>query len=401
MNELRSYEDQVAASIQDANASLNKAHSMENLAGQMPASNTVLKLFGVMVVLMLVIGGGVQFMLMSPSLSSEMKRNAMMLFPVVAISLWLGVPLLFMLRRARSKASRVAAVAVHVSCPTCGANNQLVAGDPAAACAYCSSRLVPSPTVMMQVLEAGNVVRREAGMAQLRAKRAVTLSMRNASVNPMKVMLGSWSAVAMLGLGSFVLSAAVEGDHHTMAVAALVMAAMALPVLLFLLWRVMRRERWSSPLHDLEQQFSGRYSTKLEDQVAWLNAYWAETYSDYWIVGAGLRFGTLSATVAGYPMLLDAHPDKPYGGARHAKDYLPRLNILVAAQLPLKASLMRLSAEAEVHVDALRRMGFQLRLSTSGILATADALMLAHLMKQPENLHSLAQTFQSLAHLAS
>lgn len=374
---------------------------MKNMAAQMPASNVVLKWFGVFMAVIVVMTGGVQFMLMNPSVSGELKQSALMIFPVVAIGLWLGVPLFFMARRSRKKASRVSAATVPVSCPTCGANNRLIAGDAAAACAYCSSRLVPSPAVMMEVLEAGNRARREAGMAQLRAKRAVTLSTRNAGVDPMKVVLGSWGMVAMLGLGSFVVSAGLEGDHHTMAVAALVMAAMALPVLLFLLWRVLRRERWSSPLLDLEQQFSGRYSTQLKDQVAWLNAYWAETYSDFWIVGVGLRFGTLSATVAGYPMLLDAHPEKPYGGARHAKGFLPRLNILVAAELPLEASLSRLPPEAQVHEDAIRKMGFRLRLSTSGILATAQPIMLTHLMKQPEDLHALAQTFQSLAHLAA
>ena len=402
VEELRHYEWQYAASLEGANASLNQAQSMENIAGQMPASNTMLKRFGGMMVVILLLGGGVQFMLMNPSFSSEMKRSAMMLFPLVAIGLWLGVPLFFMLRRSRTKAARVSAAAIHVSCPSCGANNQLMAGNTAAACAYCSARLVPSPTVMMQVLEAGDIAQRRAGMARLIAQRALTLSSRNASVNPIKVVAGSWGTVAILGLGSFMVSAGVEGDYHTMAVLSLVIAAMALPVLLFLLWRLQRRERWSAPLLDLEQQFAGRYSTKLNDQVEWLNAYWPETYSDYWIVGVGLRFGTLAAKVAGYAMLLDVHPEKPYGSAHYARDFLPRLNILVAAAIPLQAqSLSRLPADAQVHVDVIRRMGFQIRLSTSGILATAKPEVLGLFKKKPDALHSLAQTFQSLARLAA
>lgn len=402
VEELRRYEQQYAASLQGANASLNQAQSMENLAGQMPASNTMLKMVGGMMTVMLLLGGGVQFMLMNPSLSGEMKRNAMMLFPVVAIGLWLGVPLFFMIRRARTKAARVSAPAVHVSCPSCGANNQLMAGDTAAACAYCSARLVPSPTVMMQVLEAGDIAQRRAGMAQLIAQRSMTLSSRNASVNPVKMVAGSWGLVAVLGLGTFAVSAALEGDHHTMAILSLVIAAMALPVLLFLLWRLQRRERWSAPLFDLEQQFGGRYSTKLNDQVGWLNTYWPETYSDFWIVGVGLRFGTLATEVAGYPVLLDVHPEKPYGGARHASEFLPRLNILVAAAIPLQAqSLSRLPAGAQVHLDMIRRMGFRISLSTSGVLVTAKPEVLGSFAKKPEALHSLAQTFQSLTNLAA
>ncbi|MFT5353213.1 MAG: hypothetical protein ACI9KE_000411 [Polyangiales bacterium] len=194
----------------------------------------------------------------------------------------------------------------------------------------------------------------------------------------------------------------VEGDTRQRVIISLVLCAFVLPVLLFLLWRAHHKERWSLPLFDLETQFSGRYSTSLNDQVAWLNTYWADTYNPYWIIGMGRRFGTLRVDVGGYSMLLDVHPEKPHAHTRYANSYRPRLNVLVAAHILLQAqSSSRLTVDARVHFDTLQRMGFTLVFSTSGILAEGSPELIKRFAKRPEELHLLAQTLQSLANLAA
>ena len=291
---------------------------------------------------------------------------------------------------------------MQVACPTCGAGNRLVAGDTNAGCAYCGARLVPSRTVVQQVLDAAALAARQAGMAQLRAQRAMTLSMRKASVNPAMIMLGSFGSLLCLSGGAMLLSALAEGNVRNASILTLLILVVSLPLFGYFYWRSRRRERWTSPLLDLANQFQGRYSTKLEDQVGWLNAHWPITYSDYYITGVGLRFGTLSADVAGYAVLVDAHPEKPYGHTRGTDGFQPRLNVLLAAYIPLEAqSLSRLPAPARAHYDALREMGFQVSFSTAGILAEGNKALIQHFAKKPDELHLLAQAFQSLTLLGS
>lgn len=403
MEELRRYEGQHASSTDDANVALKNAAAIENVAGQIPAASTTFKIFGVSLGFMLLAGAGVQFALMNRSCSSEAQSSLMMFYPMVVLSVWLGIPIFLGVRRSMKKASRVVgAQQIHVACPTCGADNVLVAGSTGAGCAYCSARLVPSATAVIRVLDASATAQRVARMAEMRAKRAMTLRMRKASVNPAMMVFGSFSMLFFLGSGSFLVNSIFEGDVRSVALLSLVMSVAAAPVLLFFLWRNRRRERWALPVMDLAHQFSGHYSTRLEDQVEWLNTYWTMSYSDYWITGAGLRFGTLQANVAGYAVMVDLHPEKPYGSAAHAKDFQPRLNILLACQIPLRAqSYASLGTEARGHYDALRNAGFALQMSTSGILAEGDQSVIKHYSRKPDDLHGLSRTLQTLALLAS
>lgn len=394
VDELLGYEGKYAASLDDANTSLKNAQYMEDVAGQARSSVNPQKLIVGLFVFITVLGGGAQLLLMS---GSPGAAPLVCLFPVV-VFIAVAVVLFLVFRQKRLRAAQVSAGSVPVACPTCGAPNQLVAGAAGSACDYCGSRLVPSTTVIRGVLDAGVVAQRQAGLRVLRAERSMTLVLRKATANPYRFVL-AFMLMPFIGVPiAFALSGDGTGPLIGLAGIAILLVLFAVP---YFLLRHQRRQAWKEPLQNLALQFGGRHSAELVDQVKWLNAYWSDTYRDAWIFGAGTRFGIVTADVGGYPLLLDTNPEGSIDRARNLVAYPPRLNILVAAYIPLEAqSLKRLSPEARTHFDALSHAGFVLTLSTSGILAEANSDVIAGCDHKPGGLRSLAKTFQSLTGLA-
>jgi hypothetical protein len=306
-------------------------------------------------------------------------------------SLVLGVQAKRSLDRASVGASRVA-------CPSCGAPNDLGAGQALASCRYCQAALVPSRTVMMQAIGAARAAQRSAEIARYRTERsAAQLNLRRSapSATPY-IALGAPLPIILTATIVFGVSA-VRGDPDApLPVVGGMLTLLGLNLCAMVgvyAWRSFRRARFTQAIAALARQFGGRILPGMPDVVAWLNAHWAAPY-DVQYMSSGPHHVAAAIDAAGYAVLVDVDT--------HAADperCPPRAHIVLAALIPASNQRPR-SATAQASEDWLSRAGFSVTVEASGLFARAAGKTVLGLGKNPESIHMLSTVITTLAGLA-
>jgi len=312
----------------------------------------------------------------------------------VATSLWLS---------GRKRKARMASAGVTpVACPSCGAPNELHAGQTLETCRFCRAALVPSGTIMQRALSRVDEAAGAAELARFRAERRgmSALMSRGAHRYTPYIIVGSFLPMT---LGAAVIAAAqVVFDPESAnlrAVAALFVLGSLNAGILVLIYarRSAIQARWQKVADDLAYQFGGRrVTTGLAGVVDWLNAFWAAPYEVNFLSTSAYQV-SLVLDACGYAVLVDIEPS----GA-HAQHYPARLHVLLAAAVP-DAAVTRPSAlphAAQAAHAWLGAAGFDVRLTRAGLLAIARPATLATLRRAPERAHLLSTVVTTLAGLA-
>jgi hypothetical protein len=394
--ELERYQASVHAALGQADVEHRHAAAWHTSAGQMSSGWIGMAVWIVMIALMVVGAFVIQFGLVQGVLPSDLVPALMVTMVFGSLGVTIGVSV-WVAARARRSAQRASAGTAQVACPSCGAPNELGAGQTLQTCRYCRAALVPSHTLMTRGVDAARAALRAAELARYRAERlGMQASMSRSAANATAyIVLGSFVPITAGSTMAMTVAAALGDETVPLAGIGLMVALASLNVGLIAAvyaWRSRRKQRFTAALADLAHQFRGRALAGLGGVVAWLNAYWASAYELHYLT-AGPCHVAASIDAGGYCALIDIDPV-----TTHAH-YKPRVHILLAGLVPDAGA--RVASDA-VHAcrSWLEQAGFSLSVTPSGLLARAQGKTLTRLRKSPEAVHVLSTVITTLVGLA-
>jgi hypothetical protein len=398
LQELARYQARVQALLGSANVEYQAAANWDwfEQTGRRGGPLTALAIVGAVSVITMAFGW---FVTRSGVVPEEYGPLAIVGFVVVA---GFGITLAAVLiggtlqeaQRARPGVKRVA-------CPSCGAPNELHAGQSLETCRFCRAALVPAGAAIAGAVSHVEAAVRAAQLARFRAERRGSAALNNASSDRYLhyVLVGSLLPMT-LGGAIFTLVQLVREPASADLGAVVALHGLAAlnfaPMVAFYARERAIRRRWAAVLGDLAAQFRGRMlEGGVRGLVEWLNAYWAAPYEL-----SHLRSSLLQTSVGldacGYPALVDVDP------ARAIKTRKPRVHVVVAAAVPeaVAARQAPLPPAAEAGCSWLAAAGFEVRLTRSGLLAIARPATVERLRRAPESAHMLSTVITTLAGVA-
>lgn len=344
--------------------------------------------------------GGVSFALERGWLDST-QMGGVSVMMTVGINLmifgWVGWSYI---KRSRVRGAKTALGHSQVACPGCGAANPLRAGETLTTCTHCGGALVPGRTIIEFNLDAARNAARRASIERFRAERRGMMKLMNYSKSARFIPLISIAPIALgLAGGTVWLTwEMVDGTRPFQPLIFLGWGAMALCVLIVVIWRSIRRSRretLDAAFFDLSVQL-GAAAQRFDDirgQVAWLDRYWPAEYKTNFIHGGPYMRG-LSGHVHGYPVMIDLDPTDSDQWRKR------RLHLFVAA-VPgpavddasrHRANVLEKSAESE---------GFDVRTNDAGIWAKAERKVVAQMFDTPAALHAMLPELVRLTQIAA
>ncbi|HRI50170.1 MAG TPA: hypothetical protein PLW65_08310 [Pseudomonadota bacterium] len=154
------------------------------------------------------------------------------------------------------------------------------------------------------------------------------------------------------------------------------------------------RRRWDDALVPLAAQIAGRSVLGVEEQVAWLNAFWAAE-SEYADLYCGRMHGGIAGLVQGYSVLVDIEPEG-YGDEGSSSE--PRVFLYVSAAVP-EAKHADSPRTRELS-KSLSRAGFALHIVPhAGLRACARPFTYRRIHRDLANVPGLLPVLEDLVEL--
>ena len=318
---------------------------------------------------------------------------------------WVGGAAMFVvfgfgLSRFRAPSEKVAPIKVGVVCPTCGASSGIVAGEVIELCPTCGASLLPTPEVMASALSAAETAALTAQFDQYRKEREGMVAVLRTSRSGFALYygFGIFAVLLTLGAGGFSL-AMISGSEPYNPVIYFMWTLDALLVggfWSYLSRRRARRRRWSSAIDEIAARLDGT-SGGLELAVDWLNRFWPEAY-DLTYLYAGYHYGAAIGSVEGCPVLVVVNPTRLSDESPIFAHALVSKSSLVPR--PRTVTESSLSPTEVPHARKIARLGFELSMFPSGLIAKASSKETQALCRSPEHAQVLAEIAEHAARLA-
>lgn len=294
----------------------------------------------------------------------------------------------------RRKVAPVAVPRNQVACPSCGAAQQLEAGQWVERCEYCGAAMAPSAAAMADSVAAAHAEVRRLELEQLRAERQAAISIAASRSSP---VVGLWIAAVGLGLVMGGASAYLTVQTFDPSVLPPINPTRALGMWCLTLASTggtaaiaMSETRRSHKIRDaithLTAQLGGNAATDPSSLMKWLDEFWCAPYpSTHFILGPYHEHVT--GNVYRLPVLFDVSPDafSPKGAA-----YKARMEILLAANWPDPAHLPAAS-------ELFQPNGFTLEVTKAGVRACGNPEIVKQIQDHPEAVLHLVQVGSELA----
>ena len=318
---------------------------------------------------------------------------------------WVGAVAMFVvfgwgLTRFRAPSTAVTPVKVAVVCPNCGASSAIAAGEVVDLCLTCGASLVPTPEVMANALSAAETAARNAQFEQHRQEREGMLAVLRTSRSGFVAyyIFGIFATMLTLCAGGFSLAMMIGSEPYN----PIIYLLWVLDTLLFVgFWSYLsqRREkkrRWQAAMQEVAARFKGTVGG-LEFAVDWLNRFWPEAY-DLAFLYAGNSYCAAAGRVDGLPVLVVVNPtplsdESPIFA--HALVSRPKL-----VQRPRAATGSSLPPAAAPHAQHIARLGFELSMFPSGVIAKANSKQTKILCGSPKQAEVLGEIALHAARLA-
>lgn len=302
--------------------------------------------------------------------------------------------------RSAPEASLEAEPEAAVKCSSCGAPNELVAGQVLERCAYCGAAMMPSAAVMDAGLVAVDEVHRQAQMVHFRAERsAVVATASNASTTAYMLFIAGLLPAMLMSFLFWIGFDMLLGNQPFHPGVAVGLAAFVV-VIVGVIWGIRygqkRKERWRQNIGELTTAVHGSSIWTMSGVIDWLNTYWAGPYDTMFLMAGPLAAG-ITTTIQGYPALLFLDPKQP------DKWHPPKTHLFLAAWIPGVSDggdqEPPRTDEVDRYEQGLRSQGFAVELNQGGLLGLADDDLVAMIREQPESMLELAGALVTLAGL--
>lgn len=306
----------------------------------------------------------------------------------------------FGLSRFRAPSTAVAPVKVDVVCPNCGASSGIVAGQVVDLCPTCGASLVPTTEVMASAPSATETAALNAQSEEHRKEREGMLAVLRTSRSGFVTyyVFGIFAVMLTLGAGGFSLAMMSGSEPYN----PIIYLLWTLDVLLFggfwsyLSHRREKKRRWWAALSGVATHIDGTVGG-LEFAVDWLNRFWPEAYDLTFLYG-GNQYCAAAGRLDGFPVLVVVNPTRLSEESpvfAHAIVARPRL-----VQRPSAATGSSLSPAAAPHAQHIARLGFELSMFPSGLIAKANSKQTLTLCRSPGQASVLAEIAQHMARIA-
>jgi hypothetical protein len=274
----------------------------------------------------------------------------------------------YVVRAARRKpAAPAPRPQVTAQCPLCGGALPFEFGALGRSCPHCGGCLVADAPVMNQALGAAEFQLQQARMSRHRLERTVTsrLYRQSASAFAPYIVLGSFLPMTLTAaVVATIQAASGSGEEIPLVVLVLVWTLVVVhlgALLAIYRFRAWRRRRYRALAEGAAPGLAGRLFTKSASLVWWLNSLWAGPYPVAQLL-PGPYFCVVLGAVHGYPIAIDMDPVP--ASSEHGK---PRVDVLLAARLPLQCDRVPIPQELHAHAASL---GFSLASNSGGFVAT-------------------------------
>jgi len=354
---------------------------------------------------LVVLGAGGVFAVLA---SGAVPIDPDLLFGIVPVAVlaFVGYALWWSATFSRTE-QRTIAAEMTVVCSACAGPNAIFAGQVVDTCRFCGAALVPGPAIVARGIDQAHQQLTRSRIARFRTERSGMLNMMGGGSSKASTSgrTDMWTLILLLPLTGMLVYFATIGSDATSGPQP-PPAVQALSGLFFLahlgavLWTYTRRRTRTAGLreahHLVAAQFGGQPHDALATTIAWLNNYWAGPYDVHNIIPSPFYDG-LTATVHGYPVLVDSSP----AGAAGRR---PRVHVMVGAWVPGVSDESgrgpQWTQAAHAEVNELQRLGFSVEPQVAGLVAIASKETLRTCLKKPETLHGLADVIHHAARLA-
>ncbi len=331
-------------------------------------------------------------------------ENTQWLTYVPALASLGGIALFYVLwfLRNRKKGSRATLKATTVGCPDCGAANEMIPGELVEICQFCGAALVPTDTIMEQVVDAAREERRRATMEKYRAERSGYAMYQGVGMGSTGLILSiGGSFLLMIGGGTVVFGYQMivgEEPYHPaifgMAAASIAMIA---GMVIAIRFKKARKVRYRLEVEGLAESFGGRVLEGIPGKVGWLNRFFAGPVEPLELF-PGERYGVGEMKVDGYNLMFDVNP------VALSDQHRPFVTIFLACAVPGSFSeagvpSYTVSEEANAFIEEARGMEFDVVISDAGLVAHAYPEH-APFFKSPDNIATLGAPISLMARLA-
>jgi hypothetical protein len=289
-----------------------------------------------------------------------------------------------------------------MACPSCGAPNELTPERPVGACRYCHAPLLPSPTILRDLLAEAEIAARRARMERYRAERSGMAYYQSTSAASWAAYIAPLSLLVPLAIGTVYFSvgmiAGSEKYEPTIFLGwALTLGGAAL-LAWFHTWRRDRRARLQRAVETVIRGFGGARLPDHRAAIGWLNTYWAGPLllEDLY---AGASFEVAAGRVGDYPVLIWVDP------VPLATDFEAKILLLVAAAIPgaergREGGSLALATRSLEARRALEETGLVVEANEGGLLARAPAGLVRRIRWSPEDALRLAPALAAMVRLA-
>ncbi len=403
LEELRSYSDGVQERVREADRERDHAAAWQKTTDQMAGRRmiwTYVLAFGLMggLPMLCVIGG---LVLLTNGILPQEKQHYINIAAMISSGAGMILYFTWYFTIGRRKKQTTVAGAT-LTCPSCGAPNDLQAGQTLETCRHCGAAILPTRDAQAQVLDRARAEARRARLERYSAERRgmAAIYSRSMTGTTLIYFIGG-SFLLPLGGGTLFFSIGMLTGSEEYSPAIFLMWAMTLGLVAgvagFVLWQRSRRSRLRRGLQVLCSVFRGRLLGGLQGTVQWLDEHWAGPYDMHDLTRSAYN-DSASLDVQGYPVLVDLDP------VPAAKQMRPRGLVLLACDLPGSGDAMEttltLSPESRNLLEQIKRAGFNVETSEGGLLARADGLMLKRIVSDEQALAGWAQVMPLLARLA-
>jgi cytochrome c-type biogenesis protein CcmH/NrfF len=399
--ELARYQESLKSRLDEAHRDLDIARSYDVHYGRLKKSGwkvTVVAVLLFMVLPVVVIYTGIYLMKRGVLSNQDSPLITMAVMGTVAAALVLYFVWYYWGRR---KKRTLSIGPTKVSCPTCGAQNELQPGQVIETCMFCGGALVPSARAMAETLDAARQAARSARMERFRKERegmATIMSYSAGSTVPYIVM-GSFAFMLVPATAIFSYQMAVGKEPFHPAIFILWALSMGLVAVMagLVAWRRRRRRQWKSALDSLALKYGGRSFRGAQDLVQWLNTFWPGPYNIVNIM-AGTYGGGAVFTLRGFPALLFVDP-VPVSDKHRAKVHL-FISAFVPGVSDAEDDAGRSGPAPETFAAWFNREGFAVTVQEAGLMAEADDDIVRRLRRAPGEAVGLEPVFLKMVETA-
>jgi hypothetical protein len=401
LESLARYQQSLKSRLDEANRDLDIAASYDLHYGRLKKSGWKVTAFAIVLFMGLPMAVAFLFMvLIKQGILSNRDSPLVSVAVMVTAALGLGVYCVWYYRGSRRK-REVSIGPAKVTCPQCGAENELEPGQVLETCRYCSSVLVPSARAMDETLDAARKAARSARMERFRLEReGIAMVMRQSAGGYVAYyVLGSFALMLVPATAIFTFQMAVGKEPYHPAIFILWALSMGLMAVMVGLasWRRRRKAMWKSALDSIALKHGGRSFRGAGDLVQWLNTYWPGPY-DIVDIMAGLYAGGAVFSLQGFPALLFVDPVA--ASDRHRA----KVHLFIAAFVPGVSDADDMpegpGRTPETFAAWFNREGYGVTVQQAGLLARADEDLVRMLRRDPEETFRLEAVFLKMVELA-